>query len=290
MVGIMNKQISNWTSRGPRRRSRDMLSAEEERNLIRAWQHNGDGAARDRLIRAFAPMAAATAKRFAPGAGEADPDLVQQANLGLMKAADRFDPERGIRFATYAIWWARAEIQAYSWANASVVRRPNSAETRKLGAQVRRLDATLSADPDLEAGDIDRTIAESMGVSAHKLADLRELLNGTDSSLNLPVGAEDGADRMAMLVDPQSVEEEAALHPLDAVVLRRVLIDALAALPSRERDIVMATQLEDPPKTLDCLGTQYGISRERVRQLRERGLERLRDALRKRKLTPDCFV
>lgn len=286
----MNKQISNWTNGTRRTRSRDMLSAQQERDLIRAWQQKGDFAARDRLIRAFAPMAAATAKRFAPGAGEADPDLVQQANLGLMKAADRFDPERGLRFATYAIWWARAEIQAYSWANTSVVRRPNSAETRKLGAQVRRLDATLSADPEVDAADIEQSIAGTIGVSARKLADLRGLLNGTDTSLNLPAGEADGLDRMALLVDPDTVEHPAELHRLDVAVLRRALTDALAGLPERERDIVVATQLGEPPKTLDCLGQQYGISRERVRQLRERGLERLRAALRKRKLTPDCFV
>lgn len=286
----MNKLTSNWTTQRPRKRSRDMLSAEEERDLIRAWQHNGDAAARERLIRAFAPMAAATAKRFAPGNGEADPDLVQQANLGLMKAADRFDPERGIRFATYAIWWARAEIQAYSWANTSVVRRPNSAETRKLGAQVRRLDAAYAADPEADSAEIDAGIAEALGVSTEKLADLRELLNGTDSSLNLPAGSEDGIDRMAMLVDPQSLERETALDPLDVAVLRQTLVDAMRDLPSRERNIVMATQLADPPRTLDCLGAEYGISRERVRQLRERGLERLRDAFRKRKLTPSCFV
>lgn len=286
----MNKPISNWRRGGRTTRSRDMLTAQAERDLIIAWQQQGDFEARDRLIRAFAPMAAATAKRFAPGSGEADPDLVQQANMGLMKAADRFDPELGHRFATYAIWWARAELQAYSWANASVVRRPNSAETRKLGAQVRRLDAALSADPDVDAADVERGIAGAMGVSTAKLADLRGLLNGTDTSLNLPAGEADGLDRMALLVDPASVEQPAQMHRLDVVVLRRALVDALSGLPVRERAIVVATQLDEPPRTLDSLGQQYGISRERVRQLRERGLERLRSALRKRKLTPDCFV
>lgn len=267
-----------------------MLNAADEQALIRAWQQEGDTAARDRLIRAFAPMAAAAAKRFAPGPGEADPDLVQQANLGLIKAIDRFDPELGHRFATYAVWWARAEIQSYAWANGSVVRRPNSAETRKLGAQVRRLDRAAFADPPAEPAEAEARIAAAIGISAGKLADLRGLLNGTDTSLNLPAGSEDGMDRMAMLVDPASVEQPTELHSLDVAVLRRALVDALKALPARERDIVVATQLDEPPKTLDCLGGKYGISRERVRQLRQRGMERLRTSLRKRALTPDCFV
>jgi RNA polymerase sigma-32 factor len=286
----MNKPVLNWGTRTRSTRSADMLSAEEERHLVRAWQERGDERARDKLIRAFAPMAAAMAKRFAPESREADPDLVQQANIGLLKAADRFDPDRGYRFATYAVWWIRAEIQEYKRTTLSIVRRPNSAVLRKVAAQLARLDAAMTADPQIDRAEADASVADDLGVTIDRLADLRAQITGRDYSLNVPALDDQSADRLALLVDPASLDDPACLHRLDAAILRRALVEALSDLPDRERNIVVATQLNDPPATLDALGSDYGISRERVRQLRERGFERLREIMRERDLAPESLL
>lgn len=135
----MNKPVPGFGHRPRRTRTAGMLSSEEERHLIRAWQDRRDRRARARLIRAFAPLAASVAKRCNPGLGEADDDLLQEANIGLMKAADRFGPQRENRFATYAGWWVRAEVQAYTRANSSIVRRPNSAQARKVAGNGQKL-------------------------------------------------------------------------------------------------------------------------------------------------------
>jgi len=285
----MNKPVTNLIKGARRVRTSQMLSADEERALICAWQQHGDRRARDRLINAFAPLAASIAKRFKRGSGEVDPDFVQQAQIGLMKATDRFDPERGIRFSTYAVWWVRAEVQEYARANTSVVRRPNSARTRAAARQIAALNAEMEAGADVDPADADKKLASALGVDLQTAADLRQQVNGSDSSLNVPVRDEDGADRMALLVDPKSLEEPVALQSLKIAGLRRILVDVLNALSDRERDIVIATQVSDPPATLEELGTRYGISRERVRQLREKGLERLRAALRKRDLGLESF-
>jgi len=285
----MNKPVTNFTHSSRRVRTPGMLSAKQERALICAWQQQGDRRARDRLIHAFAPLAGAIVKRFKRGGGEVDPDLLQQARIGLMKAADRFDPERGIRFSTYAVWWARAEVQEYVRSNTSVVRRPNSARTRAAARQIAALNAETEAGSGINSADADKKLADLLGVDLRKAADLREQVTGSDSSLNVPVRDEDGADRMALLVDPQSLEEPVALQSLKITGLRRVLVDVLNTLPDRERDIIVATQVSDPPVTLEGLGLRYGISRERVRQLRERGMERLRAALRQRDLGLESF-
>lgn len=285
----MNKPVTNLIHGARRVRTSGMLSADQERKLVCAWQARGDRRARDRLINAFAPLAASVARRLKRGAGEVDPDLLQQANIGLMKAADRFDPERGFRFSTFAVWWVRAEVQDYARANTSIVRRPNSAQTRAATAQIAALDAEMAADPGMDRADADEKLADALGVDAQRAAALREQVTGSDSSLNALVRGEDGADRMALLVDPESLEEPVALQSLKIAGLRRVLVDVLNTLPDRERDIIFATQVTDPPATLEDLGTRYGISRERVRQLRERGFERLRAALRQRDLGLESF-
>lgn len=285
----MNKPVTNLIHGARRVRTSGMLSADQERKLVCAWQARGDRRARDRLINAFAPLAASVARRLKRGAGEVDPDLLQQANIGLMKAADRFDPERGFRFSTFAVWWVRAEVQDYARANTSIVRRPNSAQTRAATAQIAALDAEMAADPGMDRADADEKLADALGVGAQRAAALREQVTGSDSSLNALVRGEDGADRMALLVDPESLEEPVALQSLKIAGLRRVLVDVLNTLPDRERDIIFATQVTDPPATLEDLGTRYGISRERVRQLRERGFERLRAALRQRDLGLESF-
>jgi len=260
----MNKTIRNAGTRTHRPRTANMLSAEEERQLVRAWQEHNDKHARDRLIQAFAPLAVSMAKRSTPIFGEPDPDLVQQANIGLIKAADRFDPDRGNRFATYAVWRIRAEIQDYKRTNLSVVRRPRSAQLRMAAAQFARLNGAMLDDPVIGQAEDHTHVANDHGIGVKKGTDLRGRSTGSDYSLNIPAFGEEGEERMALLIDPGSLEDPSELHRLDAEVLRSVLGQVLSDLPDRERDIILATQLKDPPVTLQALGTQYGISKERV--------------------------
>jgi len=281
----MNKPFTNRAHGTRRVRTPDMLSAEVERDLVRAWQDHGDRRARDRLLRAFTPLAVSVARRFNHGAREPDPDLVQQANIGLMKAADRFDPERDIRFSTYAVWWVRAEVQAYARANISVVRRPNSAKARAAAARIAAFDAEMATDPGVAPGDATDRLADALGVDREKALDLRAQVAGTDQSLNMPTLEEGGEERIALLVGPGSLDEAAPLQRLETETLRSVLVEVLANLPDREREIIVATQVADPPATLEGLGARFGVSKERIRQLRERGFERLRSALHRRGLS-----
>jgi RNA polymerase sigma-32 factor len=285
LIAAMNKPFMNRVHGARRIHTPDMLSAEVERDLVRAWQDHGDRRARDRLLRAFAPLAISAARRFNRGAREPDPDLVQQANIGLMKAADRFDPERDIRFSTYAVWWVRAEVQAYARANISVVRRPNSAKARAAASRIAALDAEIGADPGADPGDTTGRLADALGVDRDKALDLRAQVTGRDQSLNMPSLEEGDTDRINMLADPSSLDEAAPFRMLQTEALRRVLVEVLATLPDREREIILATQVVDPPATLEGLGTRYGVSKERIRQLRERGFERLRAALHRRGLS-----
>lgn len=285
----MNKPVTILIKGARRVRTPGMLTAEEEGALIDAWQKHGDRHARDRLILAFAPLAVSIAKRLKRSTGEIDPDLLQQAQIGLMKAADRFDPNRGFRFSTYAVWWIRAEVQDYVRANISVVRRPNSTQSRAAAAQIAAFEAEMGSDSNLTGADADKQLAAALGVDAKRAAVLREQVRGSDSSLNVPVGGGDGADRMALLIDPESLGEPIALQNLKIAGLRNILVDVLNTLPDRERDIIFETQVTDPPATLEGLGKRYGISNERVRQLRVRGLARLHAALRQRDLGFECF-
>ena len=249
----------------------------------------GDRRARDRLLRAFTPLAISVARRFNRGAREPDPDLVQQANIGLMKAADRFDPARDIRFSTYAVWWVRAEVQAYARANISVVRRPNSAKARAAVSRIAALDAEISADPGVDPGDVTGRLADALGVDREKALELRAQVTGTDQSLNMPTLEEGGEERIALLVDPDTLDKSAPVERLETEALRRVLVEVLATLPDREREIIVATQVADPPATLEGLGAIYGVSKERIRQLRERAFERLKLALAKRGMDRNYF-
>lgn len=286
----MNKPISNWGTQPRRKRTSNMLSAGDELHLLRAWQQRGDKHARDKVITAFSPMAGAMAKRALAGSQTAESDLVQQANIGLMKAADRFDLKRGFRFSTYAVWWVRAEIQNYKLANRSIVRRPSSGDLRKSIASLSRLDEAVSNDPTISRADADTSVAKALGVSLLRLNDLREQVSGVDFSLNVPSVGDDGEDRMAQLVDPASMEDADTMNRHDIKSLRALLIEIIGALPTREREIIVATQLRDPPASLTVLGIHYGISKERVRQLRERGFERLRTTLGRRDLELEYFV
>ncbi|WP_210877043.1 sigma-70 family RNA polymerase sigma factor [Roseovarius autotrophicus] len=262
-----------------------MLSPEEEVRLARAWQRDGDVNARNRLLTAFGPLAHAMVARATRIRAQADPDLVQQAFLGLMRAVDRFDPDRGIRFSTYAVWWIRAELQDYRMLNWSLVRRGRSARARQAFFQLGAIEETMPPAPGESAPDRDQRIAHALGTTPGTLAQMRALFGHGDASLNAPV-TEDGSEAVELLPDPDSDTEAAYAETQARTRLRAAMIRHFHTLPERERRIVVANVLQDPPLTLNDLAAVHGISRERVRQLRERGLERLRERMAKDSSVP----
>ena len=257
------------------------LSAEEEMRLARAWRDDRDVEARNRLVTAYRPLVMSLAKRFTKIRNvQDDPDLLQHAHIGLLKAADGFDPDRGFRFSTYAAWWVRAELQDYRMANWSLVKRGRSAKARKAFFNLARIEETLEALPGETAVQRDQRIADKLGVDTTELTGMREQFSGRDSSLNRVANDGEGDEIINLLPDPDCDVERQVAARHDRAVFRRTISRHFSRLPERERDIVIATVVKDPPLTLHQLGEIHGISRERVRQLRERGLERLRSSLK----------
>ena len=255
-----------------------LLGTKEEARLARAWRDHGDVDARNRLVSAFAPLVQAMVARFIKGRAQDDPDLMQQAYIGLMRAADGFDPDRGIRFSTYAAWWVRAELQDYKLLNWSLVRRGRSAKARVAFYRLGQIENALPQRPGEAPAARDARLAEALGVDRKALGEMRRQFGQADSSLHAAVG-EDGAEAMDLLPDPDADVEADVAGRHDRARLRAAMIDRFHALPERERHIVVSNVLADPPLTLQELGDIHGVSRERVRQLRDRGLERLRAAM-----------
>jgi RNA polymerase sigma-32 factor len=275
----MNKPLRQSTTKArPVSGRAPMLTREREAALARAWRDEGSIEARNRLVEAFAPLAVSMARRFSSGEGGTDPELVQHAHLGLLKAADRFDPDMGYRFATYAAWWVRAELQDQRLANWSIVKRGNSARARKVFANLGRLEQNAAA-PGAGGAQGERRIAEALGVAPSALDRLRQQFATGDVSLNRPAVGEDGDDAIATLVDDACDVEGEVTRKLDRRQFYAGLAAAMRRLPEREREIVMACYMQDPPMTLEALGTRFSLSKERIRQLRERALKRLREAL-----------
>ncbi|WP_371060033.1 sigma-70 family RNA polymerase sigma factor [Rhodosalinus sp. 5P4] len=274
----MNKPFTPSRSRSKFDRPAEFLDAETELALARAWRDEGDTDARNRLVTAHRALAVSVARR-AGGAGRApDEDIVQQANIGLLKAAERFDPDRGFRFSTYAAWWIRAEIQDYRLRSWSLVRLGNSPALRRLFFNLRRVEARLAFSGEVRPEELDAAIARELEVDETTVAAMRQRLAARDGSLNRPAAGEDGSDIQDLIEDPSGDSEALVGARLDRRAFWRKMAGHMSALPDREREIVIASYVQDPPQTLADLGETYGISRERVRQLRERGLERLREA------------
>ena len=256
----------------------ELLDAETEHALALAWRDRRDEAALHRLIAAYSRLAVSMAARFRRH-GLPYEDLMQQANLGLMRAAEKFDPHNGARFSTYARWWVKASMQDYVMRNISVVRTATNAAQKKLFFNLRRVQAALD-----HAEAVGRSpaqmvpeIARTLDVPAAEVETMLGRMAGPDLSLNTPQGgAEEGRDWVDLIEDGAPTAEDVVLGRLEADRRRSVLTDALMALPARERRIVVARHLAEAPRTLTELGAQMGISKERVRQLEERALARLR--------------
>jgi RNA polymerase sigma-32 factor len=213
-------------------------------------------------------------------------DLIQEGHVGLLEAAARFEPERDVRFSTYATWWIRASIQDYILRNWSIVRGGTSSAQKALFFNLRRLRARLTRGGEERiASEVHGTIARSIGVSRADVALMDSRLSAPDTSLNAPIGDNDAgssAQRMDFLIDAAPLPDESVGETIDGERRVRWLRQALEVLNERELRILRERRLEESQATLESLGDRLGISKERVRQIENRALEKLRRALAER--------
>lgn len=256
-----------------------MLSADEEKRLALAWQKRGDEEALDRLVGSHLRLVIRIA-RDNGGYGLPIGDLIGEGNLGLIQAAGRFDANRGVRFATYAAWWIRAMIREYALYSRSLVKMGTTAAQKKLFFNLNRLKTELKA---YDAGDLEpsmvRQIAERLRVPESDVTQMNERLSGLDWSLNATLGNEEWGEFQDLLVDEGKDPEERVVEADQRVKRRALLSEAMAGLSDREQHILRQRKLSEDPQTLEQLSEQYGISRERVRQIEARAIERLREKM-----------
>lgn len=261
--------------------SAPFLTREAERELAVAWAERRDERALHQLAHAHMRLVIALAGRFR-NYGLPMPDLIQEGHVGLLEAAARFEPERDVRFSTYATWWIRASIQDHILRNWSIVRGGTSSAQKALFFNLRRLRAriTQAAGSSVSLDSVYSEIATAVGVSKNDVATMAVRLSGSDASLNAPVGEDDGAnDRMDFLVDEKPLPDEIVETRIDSDRRVRWLRQALGVLTDREARIIKERRLRDEAATLESLGENLGISKERVRQIENRALEKLKRAL-----------
>lgn len=256
-----------------------LVTAEEECELVKRWRDEGDASALSLLVGSHLRLVLKIAYGNR-GYGLPIDDLIGEGNTGLMQAAIRFDPDRGFRFSTYAMWWIRAAIQEYVLRNWSLVRLGTTAAQKKLFFNLRRLKGSLDA---YEEGDmppeVATAIAAELDVSEDAVIEMNRRMTGGDSSLNVPVG-EDGTLSHQDLLQDDAPDQEAALGEAEEFDKRWHLVEtALERLTPRERHILTERRLRDDPKTLEDLSIVHGVSRERIRQIEVRALEKLQTSV-----------
>ena len=250
----------------------ELLDAETELTLAYAWRDQRDEAALHRLITAYMRLAISMAAKF-KRYGAPMNDLIQEAGLGLMKAADKFDPDRGVRFSTYAVWWIKASIQDYVMRNWSMVRTGSTSSQKSLFFNMRRVQARLEREAAARGEKLDnyqmrQLVATEVGVPLHDVEMMEGRLSGSDLSLNATQSTEDeGREWIDTLEDQGAQAAELVQNGQDLARLREWLLVAMRALNDRERFIVRERKLRDDPRTLESLGNELGLSKERVRQL-----------------------
>ena len=259
-----------------------LLSREHELALARRWRHEGDERALHELIRSYMRLVVSTASRF-KNYGLPLADLVQEGVVGLMQAAARFEPERDVRFSTYAAWWIRAAMQDFILRNWSVVRTGTTAAQKSLFFNLRRLRARID---DGRYGQLDEAgrawIARELGVEVGEVELMEMRMMGGDQSLNAPVAASGEDVWQDFLADERPNPEEAVGDSHDGYQRSRWLASSLAELSQREQTIIRERRLSEDGRTLEELGVRLGISKERVRQIEHRALEKLKAALLRR--------
>ncbi|MFN7223638.1 MAG: RNA polymerase sigma factor RpoH [Paracoccaceae bacterium] len=258
-----------------------LLEPEEEYMLAKAWVDRQDSASAHKLVTSHLRLAAKIAMGYR-GYGLPQAEVISEANVGLMQAVKRFDPERGFRLATYAMWWIRASIQEYILRSWSLVKLGTTSAQKKLFFNLRKAKAKLGA---LEEGDLRpenvAQIAKDLSVTEAEVVDMNRRMSGADASLNATVGSEDGgAQWQDWLEDENSNQAEAYAENDEMDIRRRLLVKAMSVLNDREKEILMQRRLSDEPVTLEALSEKHAVSRERIRQIEVRAFEKLQSKMR----------
>ena len=257
------------------------LERGEELQLAIRWKENRDQEALHRITVAHMRLVIAMAGRFRQF-GLSMNDLIQEGHVGLLEAAARFEPDREVRFSTYATWWIRASMQDFVLRNWSIVRGGTSSTQKALFFNLRRLRARIAQNGHAStSGDIYREVASTLGVTVADVARMDARLSGADISLNAPLASdnENGAERGDMLVSDAPLPDEVVGDTIDGERRSRWLHKALSTLNPRELSIIRERRLREEGATLEALGSKLGISKERVRQIEGRALEKLRVAM-----------
>ncbi len=270
-----------------------LLSREDEYAFARGWTEDGNEAALHKLVKPYMRLVVSTAKKF-KNYGLPFSDLVQEGNIGLMMAANRFETTREVRFSTYANWWIRSSIQDYVLRNWSIVRTGTTAAQKSLFFNFRRLRSRIEEETRETFGVEGRSkVAKELDVSLKDVETMEMRLSGPDSSLNIPVQADEDQARSVqdLLPDDRPAPDEVIIGIRDGNTRTRWLEEALGHLSDREQHIIRERRLNEESKTLETLGEQLGVSKERVRQLESRALEKLKKELSARVTTPqDLFL
>ena len=258
-----------------------LLTPEEELSLSRKWRDKGDVKAAHRLVTSHLRLVAKIAMGYR-GYGLPINELISEGNVGMMQAVRRFDPEKGFRLATYAMWWIRAAIQEYILHSWSLVKMGTTAAQKKLVFNLRRLKGQMQAidDGDLKPEQVNK-IATTLGVSEQDVVDMNRRMAAPDHSLNAPLKADQESEWQDRLVDDQVNQEEVYAENEEMSGRKALLTTALETLNERERRIFSERRLKDDPATLEELAHDYGISRERVRQIEVRAFEKVQEAMKK---------
>jgi RNA polymerase sigma-32 factor len=267
-----------------------LLTRDHEFDLARRWREHMDERALHELILSYTRLVVATASRFR-NYGLPMGDLVQEGNVGLMQAAARFEPERDVRFSTYAAWWIRSAMQDYILRNWSIVRTGTTAAQKSLFFNLRRLRARIEkASGGVMTPEGRATIAETLDVSLAEVEAMEARLSGSDQSLNAPVGEEGEEEWQNSLADNRPGPEEVVIGLRDAATRSRWLNEALSELTQRERTIIDQRRLREEAATLEELGRELGVSKERVRQLEHRAMQKLKQSMLRRASSADRFT
>jgi RNA polymerase sigma-32 factor len=257
-----------------------MLEPQEEYMLAKRWREHGDRQAAHKLVTSHLRLVAKIAMGYR-GYGLPISEVVSEGNVGLMQAVKRFEPEKGFRLATYAMWWIRAAIQEYILRSWSLVKMGTTANQKKLFFNLRKAKSRINA---LEEGDLrpDQTkvIAKRLGVTEQDVVDMNRRLSG-DASLNAPIRDDgDSGEWQDWLVDDAPSQERILAESEESDNRHKALIEALGVLNDRERRIFEARRLADEPITLEELAAEFGVSRERVRQIEVRAFEKVQKAVK----------
>ena len=259
-----------------------MLEPEEEYMLAKRWVDHEDSGAAHKLVTSHLRLAAKIAMGYR-GYGLPQAEVVSEANVGLMQAVKRFDPEKGFRLSTYAMWWIRASIQEYVLRSWSLVKLGTTSAQKKLFFNLRKAKSRIGA---LEDGDLHpehvKRIAHDLSVTEDEVISMNRRMSGGDASLNATVGSEDGGTAQWQdWLEDESMDQAGDYEAKDEMESRHaLLVEAMDVLNDREKDILTQRRLKDKPVTLEALSEQYSVSRERIRQIEVRAFEKLQERMK----------